>query len=90
MLKITAGRQTVSDHVRPPDLIGIPPGFLPSSLDALFFARRPLLLLFNCWPCLSIAMSATKAESQKIFEKLKLKPANKVRRDPSIYRNLLD
>lgn len=90
MLQITTGRQTVSDHVRPPDLIGIPPGFLSGCLYALFSFTFPLLLLFKCWSCPTIAMSATKAESQKIFEKLKLKPANKVRRDPSIYRNLLD
>jgi hypothetical protein len=46
----------------------------------------PSPVLLRASLVLSVSMmSASKAQSQKVFEKLKLKPANKVRNPPPVY-----
>lgn len=60
------------------------------SYHSASFSLQRLDLPFSWCPrCLPFSiMSASKAQSQKIFEKLKLKPANKVRTTPPPVRSL--
>lgn len=63
-------------EVSTPTTFAIPDTLIQSRLLSCYTSTPFLFLILTISPSI---MSASKAQSQKIFEKLKLKPANKVR-----------